>query len=90
MSSETTLVYYYIPDDYDSATEPNCFAIGKKKDEINLADIRRNFPIRGNYQFRFKYRYVSTMVWCDLTAEDAKVPTFEDKIICKASRLGWG
>ena len=42
---ELTMVYYYIPEDYDDPNMPNCFAIPKPVANIHLQDIEQYFPL---------------------------------------------
>ena len=44
-NSNYTLVFYYIPEDYDELVMPNAYAIPKPLTEITLADIENLFPL---------------------------------------------
>ena len=48
------MIYYFVPEDYDSTDEFNAFGIEKNIEEIKLKDIRKAFPLIGEYHFRFK------------------------------------
>jgi len=40
-----TLVFYYIPEDFDELSMPNAYAIQKTANEITLNDIEKQFPL---------------------------------------------
>lgn len=84
-----TLVYYYVPEDKDDPEVPNVFGINIKKDDIRLKHLHENFPIAGEYIFRFKVLYENNIAWLDLPDPNAKIPSFKDKIMVKASRVSW-
>lgn len=84
-----TMVYYHIPEDFDDAEQPNAFGIGKAVDEIKLSDIKRLFPIVGQYHFRFKHVSQKTTLWMDLNDDEAKAISFQGKIVIKATRISW-
>jgi len=81
-----TLVYYYIPEDLDDLQTPNAFAVNKHLDDITLADIEQNFPLQGEFIFRFKYKYNNASVWMDLSNKKCRVPKIENRIILKVTR----
>jgi hypothetical protein len=81
-----TLVFYYIPEDLDDLATPNAFAINKNADEITLTDIEQNFPLPGDFIYRFKYKYNGTSVWMDLSNKKCRVPKIDNKIILKVTR----
>lgn len=81
-----TLVYYYVPEDLDDPSMPNAFAISKHFDDITLGDIETNFPLQGEFIFRFKYKYNSATVWMDLSNRKCKVPKVDNRIILKVTR----
>jgi hypothetical protein len=45
MGSETTLIHYFVPEDYDKEREPNVFVIPKPLHEITLHDVHACFPL---------------------------------------------
>lgn len=61
--------------------------ISKNQDEIFLTDIIDNFPLNGDYYFRFKYKVNGETVWMDIPSAKSKLPLFEEKIMLKATRL---
>ena len=69
----------------------NCFIVRKATESLTLSDIRHNFPIPGDYHFRFHYNYKANgvTVWLDLPSEDSLVPTVEREVRIKATRLSW-
>lgn len=58
----------------------------KEQDSITLDDIEEYFSLRGEFIFRFKYKYNTKSVWLDLSNRQCKVPKYEDKIIMKVTR----
>ena len=81
-----TLVYYYIPEDLDDPQMPNAFAVSKAADDITLTDVEKNFPLQGEYIFRFKYKYNGATVWMDLSNKKCRVPKVDGRIILKVTR----
>ena len=68
MSDAFTLVFYYIPEDFDELATPNAYAIPKNIKDITLADVEKLFPLNkpgfrenddSEFHFRFKYKYNS-------------------------------
>ena len=88
MSGAFTLIYYYVPEDGDDQEILNGFAVPKSAD-VTLGDIRANFPLEGQYHFRFKHLYQKVTVWMDINNDTCKVPVFNGKIIAKATRISW-
>ena len=90
-----TLVFYYIPEDFDELSTPNAYAIPKPLADITLTDIEQLFPLckdkmKSNedcpFHFRFKYKYNAQSVWLDLNNKRVKVPKCDGKIIMKVTR----
>lgn len=81
-----TLVYYYIPEDFDDPQMPNAFAVQKQSDQITLTDIESTFPLPGDYIFRFRYKYANQNVWMDLANKKCKVPKADNRIFLKVTR----
>ena len=69
----------------------NCFIVRKSIETLTLRDIRNNFPVPGDYHFRFHYSYKANnvKVWLDLPSEDSTVPSVEREVWVKATRLSW-
>jgi hypothetical protein len=84
-----TLIYYHVPEDKDDPDVPNMFAIPISKYNLKLTHIYHYFPLKGTYNFRFKFAHESFIVWLDLAGLDSKLPIFKDKIYIKATRLSW-
>jgi hypothetical protein len=82
------LVYYYVPEDKDDPEMPNAFGVNIAIEDVKIPDIRRLFPLDGEYIFRFKSKIGSSNVWLDVK-EDAKIPLFNGKIVAKATRVSW-
>ena len=51
----SSFIYYFIPEDKDSIEKMNIFMIPKDYKNLRLNDIKENFPLPGNYYFRFKF-----------------------------------
>eukprot|EP00826_Nyctotherus_ovalis_P046321 TRINITY_DN521_c0_g1_i3.p1 TRINITY_DN521_c0_g1~~TRINITY_DN521_c0_g1_i3.p1 ORF type:complete len:160 (+),score=45.95 TRINITY_DN521_c0_g1_i3:98-577(+) len=84
-----TLLFYYVPEDKDDVDTPNAFGIKKPVDELRLSDIKEQFPLEGQYHFRFKYKHGSEYVWLDLVNTNCKLPTVDGKVVMKATRKSW-
>ena len=69
----------------------NCFIIRKAPNQITLSDVRQNFPVPGDYHFRFQYSYKASgvTVWLDLCSENSVVPMVEQEIRVKVTRHSW-
>ncbi len=87
---EFTLIYYYVPEDLDDMDIFNAFGIRKAIPDLRLADIQSQFPLPGQYQFRFKYKQGTEYVWLDLVNPNCKIPAVDGKVIVKATRKSWG
>ena len=85
----STIVQYYIPEDNEDSEKMNAFIIYKESDTIKLNDIKENFPIPGDYYFRFRFKFQNKSVWIDFNNEEATLPKFDGKIIIKVSRISW-
>jgi hypothetical protein len=85
----SSLIYYYIPEDREDQEKLNAFVIYKDIESIKIADVKENFPLPGQYYFRFKFKFDNKNVWIDFNNEEAKLPKFENKIIIKATRISW-
>lgn len=86
----STIVYYYIPEDKEDQEKLNAFIIYKESETIRIDDIKENFPLPGEYYYRFKFKFQNKNVWIDFNNPDATLPKFENKIIMKVSRITWG
>lgn len=87
--SQLTQVFYIIPEDHDDYKQPNCFLIYKHADKITLADIRKSFPVPGDYFFRFQFVHQRHLIWLDITNESCKLPRVDGAITVKATRQSW-
>ena len=85
----SSLIYYYIPEDREDQEKLNAFVIYKDIETIKISDVRENFPLPGQYYFRFKFKFDNKNVWIDFNNEEAKLPRYENKIIIKATRISW-
>ena len=82
---------YFVPEDGENENSLNMFVIMKAPAKVTLADIRREFPMPGEYHFRFQYAYKSSdcKVWLDLCSEESTVPLFDNEIRVKVMRRSW-
>lgn len=86
----TTIIRYFLPEDKDIEDKPNAFMLYKPINEVRLSDIRENFPLPGEYHYRFKFELkAKKAVWLDFNKEDAKMPVYDGKIIIKVNRISW-
>ena len=69
-----THVFYYVPEDNEEPSTLNTFTIYKATNDITLNDIRKYFPLPGDYHFRFQFKYQNSHVWLDLSNEKCKLP----------------
>ncbi|ETV82867.1 hypothetical protein H257_04644 [Aphanomyces astaci] len=78
---------YFIPDDGDTPDHLNIFPIpSQHKNSLKLSHIKKEFPIPGQFHFRFKQAFEGTYVWLDVDDDDP-VPDFNGLIISKISRI---
>lgn len=59
------------------------------KANVSYQDIEKNFPLKGQYIFRFKIMHENNIVWLDLADKTSKLPTYKDRIAVKATRITW-
>ncbi|MCQ2817140.1 MAG: hypothetical protein MJ252_07735 [archaeon] len=85
----TTFIYYFIPEDREDESKMNVFMIYKPYKEVRITDIKENFPVPGEYYFRFKFDYNGKNVWIDFNNANSQLPQFEQKIIMKVTRVSW-
>ena len=83
----TTFVYYFIPEDNEKEDKMNIFIIYKDYKDIRLKDIKDNFPLQGEYYFRFKFEFNEKNVWIDFNNPVGALPRYDGKIIMKVTRL---
>ena len=80
------MVFYYVPEDGDVLSSPNAFIIRRALNEVTLEMIEQQFPMDGDYFFRFKYSHSGQTVWLDLSNKKCPVPKYDGKIIIKVTR----
>jgi hypothetical protein len=85
----SSVIYYYIPEDKEEPDKLNAFVISKDIDLIKIDDVKENFPLPGDYYFRFKFKFQNKNVWIDFNNPDAVLPRFEGKVIMKVTRISW-
>ncbi len=85
----SSLIYYFVPEDKEDQEKLNAFIVYKDIDSLKLSDITENFPLPGQYYYRFKFKFDNKNVWIDFNNEDAKLPRFDNKVIIKATRISW-
>ena len=77
---------YFIPEDGDDPEHPNVFKLPKDS-PLTLGEIKRYFPVPGQYHFRFLRTIESNLVWMDVTDDSQRVPTQNNSIVAKVSRI---
>ena len=84
-------VLYFVPEDGETEKQMNIFLIQKAPEQVTLADIRSEFPMPGEYHFRFQYAFKQSdcKIWMDLCSEDQHVPQYDGDIKVKATRKSW-
>ena len=85
----STFVYYFIPEDNELETSMNVFMIYKNYKDVKLSDIKENFPVPGEYYFRFKFEFNGKKVWIDFNNPNGALPQFDGKVIMKVTRLNF-
>lgn len=85
----SSVIYYYIPEDREEPDKLNAFVISKDLESLKIDDIRDNFPLPGEYYFRFKFKFQNKNVWIDFNNPSAVLPRFEGKVIMKVTRISW-
>lgn len=65
------------------------FRINVSQDDLRVSHIKNNFPLEGEYHFRFKCKYSNLNVWMDLDDENSKLPLFNGRVFLKATRINW-
>lgn len=58
-------------------------------EEIRVGHIKKNFPLSGDYYFRFKFQSNNTIIWMDLNNDDCKMPLYNGQIFMKVERFSW-
>ena len=83
------IVQYYIQN--ESLKEPYAYSVTPAAQELTIGDIKKTFPLPGNYYFRFKTvlqdEAPPMTVWLDDLDDLAPVPTFKDQVIFKALQI---
>lgn len=59
------------------------------KANIRYQHIEEQFPLRGQYIFRFKVMHDNNVVWLDLQDPQSRLPTFKERVFVKATRISW-
>ena len=85
----TTFVYYFIPEDNENENKMNVFIIYKSFKDVKIQDIKENFPLPGEYHFRFKFEFMEKSVWIDFNNPTGALPKYDGRIIMKVSRISW-
>lgn len=81
------LVKYIIPEDGDEVQHPNVFSMQGSSSSLTLGALKRSFPLPGSYHFRFLHSSGSEKVWLDVSDDGASVPSGDDGIFAKISRI---
>lgn len=77
-------IRYFVPEDGDDASHPNVYQTDKAN---TLDDVKRSFPLSGNFHFRFLKEIEKMTVWLDITDNSAPLPSYQGGLFIKASRL---
>lgn len=85
----STIIHYFIPDDREDSEKLNAFVIYKDYKEVRIHDVIENFPIPGEYHFRFKFEFMKKTVYIDFNNPTANLPKYDSKILMKVTRVGW-
>ena len=80
------MIYYWVPEDKDELAMPNAFILRRPISEVTLEHIEKEFSLKGDLVFRFKYNHSGTTVWLDLNNKKCPVPKYENRIIMKVTR----
>ncbi len=83
------IIRYFVPEDRDVEEKPNAFILYKDQEKVRLADIKENFPLPGEYVFRFKTTYEKKNIWIDFNDNDSVLPSHDGKILMKVNRISW-
>lgn len=77
-------VRYFVPEDGDDSNHPNVY----QAEKINsLEDLKRSFPLSGQFHFRFLKDLDKMMVWMDVTENNSPLPVFQGGLFVKANRI---
>ncbi|KAG7338337.1 DIX domain containing protein [Nitzschia inconspicua] len=93
-----TTIRYFIPEDGDSEMQPNVFLAPKPRHPgapPTFGQLKDAFPLPGQYHFRFKAPLApgtdrekgAMAVWMDVVDERQPVPTWQNGIIVKVTRV---
>ena len=80
------MIFYWVPEDKDELATPNAFIIRRPLAEITLDMIEKEFPMQGDFMYRFKYSHTGQTVWLDLSNKKCPVPKYDNRIIMKVTR----
>ena len=80
------MIFYWVPEDKDELATPNAFVIRKSLNDVTLKMIEKEFPMEGDFLFRFKYSHSGSTVWLDLANKNCPVPKYDNRIIMKVTR----
>lgn len=56
---------------------------------IGYTDLIDNFPLKGQYVFRAKYKQGKEVLWFDLDKQATKIPADDGSIFLKVKRISW-
>ena len=80
------IIKYIICEDGDDECHPNVFNISGHSNPT-LGMIKKSFPVRGDYHFRFLTTLGHSKVWIDILDNSASAPFYDGSIFMKVSRL---
>mgnify|MGYP003563776329 CR=1 FL=1 len=84
------MIHYLLQD--EAKKELNLYPFtAMESDILTVSDIRKSFPVEGNFHFRFRTTVQdnkgSATVWLDIADDTAPVPTYQGQIFIKALQL---
>ena len=89
-SSKMTLIYYFVPEDNETDSSLNAFAISKPLAQISTHDILAHFPLSGTYRLSFRVKYSRQLIYIlPEKGQNEPVPHAEGRIVVKANRVSW-
>lgn len=89
MSKNSMFIKYFIPEDGDDQQHPNVFRLSTTNNESipSLLEIKKKFPVPGEYHFRFLTTVGKYTVWLDMVEPSGAVPVYQGTIFTKVTRV---
>lgn len=80
------MLNYFVPEDGDSSDHYNVVPL-PRVEKIRLQDVKKCFPLPGEFHFRFKTPFEGTYVWLDIVDDNEAIPDYNGLIISKVARV---